>query len=60
MTYKARREFLIRMVTEQRKWIESCESNGRSYSGPNGRNIRQADENALKKWEYELAHYQKG
>ena len=40
----ARDRFLL---SEQRKWIESCENNGVSYSGPNGPAIRKADADAL-------------
>lgn len=42
---------------QQRKWIEHCEANGRSYTGPNGPAIRAADEQALRRWESELAHW---
>jgi len=39
------------MLHSQRQWIENCENNGQSYAGPNGRAIRQADMNELKRLE---------
>lgn len=53
MTNK-RRSFLISQITKQQKWIEGCESNGKSYTGPNGGAIRQADNNYLLDLEREL------
>lgn len=35
------------LVKEQQRWIEECTRNGRSYVGPNGQSIRQADEDEL-------------
>ena len=49
-----RRSFLIRQIIKQQKWIEGCESNGKSYTGPNGGAIRQADTNYLLEMEREL------
>lgn len=42
------RELDLHRVDQQRKWIEFCESNGRSYAGPNGQAIREADERELR------------
>lgn len=49
-----RKSFLIRQIQKQQKWIENCESNGKSYTGENGIAIRQADNNYLHKLEVEL------
>lgn len=49
-------DFLKRQIIKQRKWIEECETNGISYSNPErGEAIRQADMDALRKLETELA-----
>ena len=53
MTNK-RRSFLVSQILNQQKWIEGCESNGKSYTGPNGVEIRQADNNYLLDLEREL------
>ena len=45
-------------LNAQRKWIEHCES-GRSYTGPNGKAIREADYAELKKWEEAYAKLNK-
>ncbi len=42
-------------IDNQRKWIDWCENNGRSYAGPNGNNIRLADREALTRLERKLA-----
>jgi hypothetical protein len=39
----SRKRWLQQQLIAQRKWIESCESNGKSYTGPNGAEIRRAD-----------------
>lgn len=39
------------LAINQRAWIEYCERNGRSYTGPNGPAIRQADLNELRRVE---------
>jgi len=49
-----RKAFLIDQITKQQKWIESCESNGKSYTGSNGGAIRQADNDCLRQLEKEL------
>ena len=54
ITSQQKRSFLIRQITSQQTWIESCESNGKSYTGPNGGAIRQADVNHLLELEREL------
>ncbi len=41
---------LQQRISEQRKWIEKCEA-GRSYLGPNGKMIREADKQELKRLE---------
>jgi len=50
------RALYVRLVHDQRKWIEDCEK-GRSYLGPNGRAIREADEAELRRLERRLAEY---
>lgn len=45
-------------IAKQRSWIESCEANGRSYTGENGDAIRKADLDELKRWESELSYFQ--
>ncbi len=52
------RELYVFLVDEQRKWIERCEANGRSYTGPNGQAIREADEAELRRLENKLAMFQ--
>lgn len=54
-TMKNPLEFWRNRLHEQRKWIEKCESSGRSYTGPNGQAIRQADEAELQKLERTVA-----
>lgn len=39
------------LLHNQRKWIEWCEGNERSYTGPNGPSIRQADHDELRRLE---------
>lgn len=51
------RQLYLRLLAEQRKWIEHCESNGRSYTGPNGQAIREADEQELERIQNRLASY---
>lgn len=51
------RAFAAHMVAEQRRWIERCESSGKSYTGPNGPAIRKADEAELYRWEALLLSY---
>jgi hypothetical protein len=52
------RELRLHLIDQQRRWIEYCEKNGRSYAGPNGQAIRNADLEALRKLEnnYETAY----
>jgi len=54
MAVQKRRAFLITEIMEQQRWIESCENNGKSYTGPNGAAIRTADNNQLYKLGKEL------
>lgn len=49
------RALYLHLLSEQRQWIESCEKNGRSYTGPNGTAIREADEAELHRLEARLA-----
>lgn len=51
---KALYEVLFR---NQKKFIEYCENNGRSYTGPNGLSIREADINELQKIKLKLSKY---
>ena len=51
---RKRKTFLVDQITKQQKWIEGCESNGRSYTGSNGGAIRQADNARLRQLEAEL------
>ena len=44
------KQWLINKINEQEKFIQNCEANGSSYTGINGKLIRQADENALNRW----------
>jgi|CXWL01.1.fsa_nt_gi hypothetical protein len=45
------RERDLFQLQEQQKWVEACERNGVSYSGPNGPAIRRADMNVLRNLE---------
>ena len=49
-----RQSFLTTNIIKQQKWIEGCEANGKSYAGPNGPEIRAADNAQLVEWEKEL------
>ena len=53
--YAKKVAWLQNEIARQRKWIEQCESNGISYAGPRGPAIREADENALRALEKEVA-----
>ena len=46
-TKAKRKDLLHNKITKQQKWIENCEGNSRSYTGPNGSDIRQADNDRL-------------
>ncbi len=48
------RALVLSMIEHQQKWIARCEANGRSYTGPNGAAIRQADLSNLRQWESRL------
>ncbi len=50
----SRQRWLQQAVIRQRAWIESCEANGRSYTGPNGLAIRLADRAALRDIENQI------
>lgn len=39
------------LIINQKNFIEWCENNGKSYTGPNGPAIKQADLNELKRLE---------
>ena len=45
---------LLALVDRQRAWIDYCERNGVSYTGPNGVAIRAADRKALAALEAKL------
>lgn len=51
------RERVIALISHQRQWINWCENNGKSYTGENGRAIREADEAVLRGYENELAFW---
>jgi len=46
-------------IFKQRKWIEDCEANGKSYTGENGRAIFAADMGELHRLEKELKEWDK-
>ncbi len=50
------REFYFRLHQEQIQWIEKCEQ-GTSYDGPNGPEIRQADQQELRRIEERLREF---
>jgi hypothetical protein len=50
----SRKRWLQQQLIKQRAWIESCESNGKSYTGPNGVAIRRADREALQSIEAQI------
>lgn len=50
----SRQMWLRQQLACQQKWIENCEANGRSYAGPNGPAIQQADRNALRDIEAQI------
>ena len=50
-----RRQFLLKQICEQQKWIEKCERNRQSsYYGKNAAAVRKADFNALRELEKAL------
>jgi hypothetical protein len=51
---KPGRQLTLHLIEQQRRWIEYCEANGRSYAGPNGPAIRAADAAELKRLESRL------
>lgn len=53
----SKRAWYANQVARQRAWIESCESNGRSYTGRNGQAIREADEAELRRLESTLRSF---
>lgn len=50
---KAQVALYLRLLSEQRAWIEKCES-GLSYLGPNGKAIKDADYQELRRIEEKL------
>ena len=50
----SRLRWLRQAAIKQRQWIERCEQNGKSYTGPNGLEIRLADRAALRDIENQL------
>ncbi len=36
--------FYQEQIADQRQWIENCEKSSKSYTGPNGQAIREADD----------------
>lgn len=55
-TAKGKRLYRM-LVDSQKAWIAYCESNGKSYSGPNGQSIKQADLDELKNLENRLNNF---
>ena len=51
------RALYLHLVENQKKWIAHCEENGKSYSGPRGDAIREADRNELRRLERLLSQY---
>ncbi len=51
----SRARWLSQQLIAQRKWIERCEANGRSYTGPNGLAIQLADRAALRDIENQIS-----
>jgi hypothetical protein len=49
---------IVANIEAQQRWIEYCE-NGRSYKGPNGQAIREADAWILNRWEKLLRDFDK-
>ena len=50
----SRRMWLSQELSRQQKWIERCEQSPRSYTGPNGLAIAQADRDALRALEAQV------
>lgn len=50
---------IMRLVYVQFKEIQECEANGRSYAGPNGLEIRKADQKELARLIEELEECRK-
>ena len=45
------RALVQKLLESQQRWIQECETNGRSYAGPNGDAIRRADQDELRRLE---------
>ncbi len=51
MSRRTKASLYRKLIFDQRKWIEDCEANGKSYTGPNGPAIAQADIDELRRLE---------